>query len=143
MKSGLSVKRGLGGSLKTETSLRLGARFVDSFVEEFTSHLQAQGYGQRGRSKWVSEAVLDIYNSWSALDPDDLMLDLLVYQPQVGSTNPVPFVLSAEAATVYKKLLATLEKAKKPVADAKTRLLYAAIARRLIRERMKMTARQA
>lgn len=121
-------------SLKAPARSSVSARFSEDFMTELNETIKRQGYGPKQRSKWVTEAVQALFASWRESKPEDLVLDLLAYKPQVSNTDPTPFLLSAEAAANFNELLNRVSGSKRPPQDAKTRVLYAAIARRIIRD---------
>lgn len=133
------MRRGLRINLpiqeKSEDRAKLSLRFVPAIWQAVAQAMAQGGYNLKQRSQWVTEALDSLLNflEKDCANSDDVASYLKNFHPAVANIPPVKITLSVVSS---QRLLALVEPLKEShqFDDVKTRILFAAIIKRLAKE---------
>ncbi|MAZ86060.1 MAG: hypothetical protein CL693_00230 [Cellvibrionaceae bacterium] len=131
-----SNKRVLGAQSTSgntdEESSRLTVRMSGIVLEGIKEDMEANEYSKKDRSKWICEAILEMWEQFSREPDEDKELYLKLTSPFKESMTSFDIYLSEKALTPFYKMVEFAESVGLNK-DPKTRVSYMAISMRLIR----------
>lgn len=134
------MRRGLSVALRI--SAKVSVRFKPELWKAVALAMSKENYNLKQRSLWVSESIESIFKHWEQSSPQDIALDLRTYAPAVAHINPSKITLSATSVQRIQKLSMRFQEAAIPFDDLKTRLVYAAIVKRLNQNSIEYRSRE-
>jgi hypothetical protein len=126
------MRRGLSVALRI--SAKVSVRFKPELWKAVALAMSKENYNLKQRSLWVSESIESIFKHWEQSSPQDIALDLRTYAPAVAHINP--------SVHRIQKLSMRFQEAGIPFDDLKTRLVYAAIVKRLNQNSIEYRSRE-
>lgn len=131
-----SNKRVLGAQSTSgatdEESNRLTVRMSGIVLDGIREDMEENEYSKKDRSKWISEAILEMWEQFSRESDDDKELYLKLTSPLKEKMTSFDIYLSEKALTPFYKMVRFTESVGLNK-DPKTRVAYMAISMRLIR----------
>jgi len=116
-----------------EPRLKVSTRLTGEVWDAVSQAMQKHGYNKKQKSIWVSESVLELFQMWNAYSIRELeYLDQL--EPDVAHVDPTKITLTPEAAALFSRMVDEVDRKYTKLDNVKTRLLFAAIYRRLTKE---------
>lgn len=113
-------------------STRVTVRMSQLILDGIKSDMEDEGYSKKDRSRWISEAVQEMWEQFEHESVDDRILYLKLTSPLRENMKSFDIYLSETSVLPFYKMVKFAEEAGLDK-DPKTRVAYMAISMRLIR----------